>query len=198
MKLPAEPIVYCISEGRANSENFREVRDDILEKIKNAADRGVNMFQIREKVLSADLLYDLTIGAVSAAGESVRVLVNDRADIAMAAGAAGVHLPSRGLPARELRKHVPADMLIAVSTHSLEEVKAAKDDGADLVTFGPIFASPGKGDGVGIAALAEICSASGDLPVVALGGIDGGRINEVLRGGAFGFAAIRYLNELLS
>lgn len=193
-----KPIVYCISEGRADDDNFHLVKEDIVPKIGNAASRGVSMFQIREKKLSAARQFELAEEAVRAAGETgLKIIVNGRADIALAAGAAGVHLPADGVSAGHLRKCVPEDFIIGVSTHSVEETVAAMDDGADFVTFGPVFASPGKGRGVGLNYLAEVCATVAPFPVVALGGIDQGRIEVVFRNGASGFAAIRYLNGLL-
>jgi|SRR5687768_14424855 len=196
--LPEKPIIYCISEGRARDHNFQEIKADITAKIANAADRGVHLFQIREKQLSAGALFELAREAVNAAaGTLVQVLVNGRADVAVAAGAAGVHLPSNGLRPAELRKHVPSGFIIGVSTHSAEEILTAREQGADFAVFGPVFASPGKGNGVGLDLLRAAVPLAGPMPVLALGGIDEVRAAEVLAAGASGWAAIRYLNELL-
>jgi len=196
--LPDKPIIYCISEGRARDHNFQEIKADITAKIANAADRGVHLFQIREKQLSGGELFELAREAVNAAaGTLVQVLVNGRADVAVAAGAAGVHLPSNGLRPAELRKHVPSGFIIGVSTHSAEEILTAREQGADFAVFGPVFASPGKGNGVGLDLLRAAVPLAGPMPVLALGGIDEVRAAEVLAAGASGWAAIRYLNELL-
>ena len=196
--LPDKPIIYCISEGRARDHNFQEIKADITAKIANAADRGVHLFQIREKQLSAGALFELAREAVNAAaGTLVQVLVNGRADVAVAAGAAGVHLPSSGLRPAELRKHVPSGFIIGVSTHSAEEILTAREQGADFAVFGPVFASPGKGNGVGLELFRAAVPLAGPMPVLALGGIDEVRAAEVLAAGASGWAAIRYLNELL-
>lgn len=196
--LPEKPIIYCISEGRARGHNFQETKADITAKIANAADRGVHLFQIREKQLSAAGLFELAWESVNAAaGTQVQVLVNGRADVALAAGAAGVHLPSNGLRPADLRKHVPSGFIIGVSTHSADEVLIAREQGADFAVFGPVFASPGKGNGVGLDLLRAAVALAGPMPVLALGGIDQVRAAEVLAAGASGWAAIRYLNELL-
>lgn len=193
------PIVYCISEGLADNHNFTQAKQEIIQRISNAGRCGVGIFQIREKRLSAKRLFELTTAAADAArATGVKLLVNGRADIALAAGADGVHLPSDGLPAAELRQRLPEEFLIGVSVHTAGEAEAAKDAGADLVTFGPVFPSPGKGEGVGPERLREVCERLGPFPVVALGGVDGGRIRDVLEQGAAGFAAIRYLNECLA
>jgi len=197
VRLPDAPIICCISEGRANADNFREVRSSILEKIKIASRFSVNIFQIREKSLTAEQLFDLTSSAVDAANGQVLIFLNDRVDIALAAGAAGVHLPSCGLPVDWVRRHVGSGLLIGVSTHSMEEAVSARDSGADYAAFGPVFESPGKGNGVGMMELASVCAAAAPMPVLALGGIEEKQANEAIRSGAAGFAAIRHLNKLL-
>jgi thiamine-phosphate pyrophosphorylase len=198
-RLSDKPIVYCISEGLADDSNFTHVKREIIMRIRNAGRCGVTLFQIREKKLSAARLFNLSAEAAEAAREAgIRLLINGRADIALAAGADGVHLPADSLPADALRRSVPDDFIIGVSTHSLDEAAAAKDAGADLSVFGPVFESPGKGKGVGLERLAAICERLGSFPVLALGGIDEHRIDDVLRSGAAGFAAIRYLNECLT
>lgn len=199
MNLPsARPLVYCISEGRATPKNFHEIKQDILAKVRNADTLGVHIFQIREKQLPALLLFELAREAVQAAAcGRVRLLLNGRADVAIAAGAHGVHLPADGVPVRELRRLMPEEFIVGVSTHSVEEVMHAKEGGADLVTFGPVFASPGKGDGVGVGALRRACSAAGSMPVIALGGVDESSAAAAMENGAAGYAAIRYLNRVL-
>jgi thiamine-phosphate pyrophosphorylase len=197
--LPDPPIVCCISEGRADGRNFHEIQADIVSKIRTAAPAGVNLFQIREKSLSAAKLFELAESAVLAArGSGVKVILNGRADIAMAANADGVHLPGDGIPAAALRDRVPDGFIIGVSTHSTAEALAARDGGADYITYSPVFDSPGKGASVGLRALAEVCEAIAPLPLVALGGVDGTNIQDVLKHGAAGYAAIRYLNALFA
>ncbi|MGD9561669.1 MAG: thiamine phosphate synthase [Pyrinomonadaceae bacterium] len=196
--MPERPLVYCISEGLADESNFTETQNNIVERIRRSRACGVTHFQIREKKLAAANLFELSRKAAKASAEAgIKLLVNGRADIALAAGADGVHLPSDGLPIAGLKHCVPASFLIAASVHTLAEAMAAKAAGASMVTFGPVFASPGKGSGVGIEMLAEVCDRLGNFPVIALGGIDEDRIAEVIAGGAAGFAAIRYLNECL-
>src|SRR5688500_20324907 len=95
---------------------------------------AVPLVQIREKSLSARVLYELTIRATAIArGSTTRLLVNDRFDIARVAGADGVHLTSRSLPARVVRSICGEDFLIGVSTHSLQTALDARADGADFV-----------------------------------------------------------------
>jgi thiamine-phosphate pyrophosphorylase len=113
------------------------------------------------------------------------LLVNDRLDVALAAGADGVHLPSRGLPVEAARRIAPA-LLVGVSTHSRAEAERAARAGADLVTFGPVWATPSKaglGEPVGPGALADTVTAVA-IPVFALGGVDLDRASACLSVGA--------------
>lgn len=199
MTLPfPKPIRYCISEGDITTTNFSRKKKEIVANVQRAGDRGINLFQIREKCLEARLLFDLVRSVVEAACETnTRILVNGRFDIALSAGAHGVHLPSNGIPAGRLRVS-GSDFIIGVSAHSVAEIRAAKSDGADFVVFGPVFASPGKGSGLGLKKLRDACLAVAPFPVLALGGIDGSNIDKVCCSGAAGYSAIRYLNEVIS
>ena len=146
---------------------------------------SADYIQIREKDLSAKALLDLTRRAVAIT--KIPILVNGRADIALAAGARGVHLPAGSIAPRELRRMAG---LIAVSCHTLDEVRAAEAEGADFVVFGPIFATPGKGSPVGLDALAR-AAASVRIPVLALGGVTTANAILCVMSGAAGIAGIR-------
>jgi thiamine-phosphate pyrophosphorylase len=115
------------------------------------------------------------------------LLINDRADVALAAGAHGVHLPARGLSASDARA-LGFD-LVGVSAHSAEEVARAARDGADFAVFAPVYETPGKA-ARGEAALAETCRAS-PLPVLALGGVNETNAHRCIDAGARGVACIR-------
>lgn len=191
-----KPIIYLITKGEATESNFEQTRREILDILRVAVEERVSLIQLREKLLSARLLFELTAAAGEITNRSMtRLLVNDRADIAVAAGADGVHLTANSLPVDVIRKNFPSEFIIGVSTHSIEEVSKAAHDGADLAVFGPVFGSPGKGEPTGLAALADVCLAAGTLPVLGLGGIDGTNYGSVLAAGASGFAAIRGLND---
>ncbi len=191
-----KPFIYLITNGDADSGNFTLKKREILETVRAAAESGISMIQIREKSLSARLLFDLTRAAFEITRETdTKLLVNGRADIALAAGADGVHLPADGLPADVVRRSFPSDFLIGVSTHSVEEGFTAKANGADFATFGPVFESPGKGRPQGVEELTRVCELLDTFPVIALGGIDESNYRNVLEAGASGFAAIRFLNE---
>ncbi len=150
-RLPKFPIRYLITSGESDDKNFRVKKPEILNIIRRSADANIELVQIREKRLSARYLFELTASAVSAAkGSNTKVLVNDRFDIALATGAAGVHLTGSSMSPLIVRSEVPEKFLIGVSTHSLAEIIAASENGADFVLFGPVFATPGKGEAVGL------------------------------------------------
>jgi thiamine-phosphate pyrophosphorylase len=150
---------------------------------------GAGAVQLREKDLDDRALYDLTRLARAALPPATRLLVNSRLDVALAAGADGVHLPSDGVPVAALRARFGPELLIGRSTHTLAEVERARDEGADYATFGPVWTTPAKGAPAGIAELARVAAAG--LPVYALGGVTLERFVEAAAAGAAGIAAIR-------
>jgi len=161
----------------------------------------IDLIQIREKQLSAKFLYELsTRAADTTKGTATKLLVNDRADIAAAAGADGVHLASLSLPPSIVRRTFGADFLIGASTHSLEQVAAAARSGADFVVFGPVFDTLSKrqyGEPLGLAELKKVTSAVAPFPVLALGGVAMNNVADCIHAGAAGIAAIRILNDRL-
>jgi thiamine-phosphate pyrophosphorylase len=147
----------------------------------DAALAGVPAFsaavQLRAKSLVGRALHEAACALREVTRGRALLFVNDRFDIALAAGADGVHLPANGLPPRPARRGIDAahgKLLVGCSTHSLAEAKMSARGGADFVTFGPVFATPSKeryGPPVGLDALAETVAAL-RVPVYALGGID--------------------------
>jgi thiamine-phosphate pyrophosphorylase len=189
------PLLYLITQGEAGPTNFSQKKKEILQIVQAAIDVGVSLVQIREKGLEGRQLFELVKAAVEIAeGRETQILVNERFDVAIAAGANGVHLPAKALSAAVVRTSVPRLFLIGVSTHNTAEVESAVNGGADFVTFGPIFESPGKGSPVGLEELNIICKQFPDLPVIALGGVDESNLSDTLDAGAAGIAAIRLLN----
>ncbi|QQS32606.1 MAG: thiamine phosphate synthase [Acidobacteriota bacterium] len=183
--------IYVITDGTACDAEFGPHRHRILEHAAAAASNGATHFQIREKQLSAARLLELVRDAVRVvAGSGLKVLVNERADIAVAAGADGVHLTSRSFSAADVREAFGGELLIAVSTHSIDEVLRADEQGADLVVFGPVFDTPGKTT-AGIEKLKEACEKASGFPVIALGGIDISNAKDATEAGAAGVAGIR-------
>jgi thiamine-phosphate pyrophosphorylase len=191
---PEKPLIYLVSDGTIDENNFKERSAEFLDLLRAVVSACIPLVQIREKRLSARKLFELTRRSVEVTAHSAtKILVNDRADIALAAAASGVHLTSRSVPADDVRKHFSADLLIGVSVHFVEEIKTAAS-GADFALFGPVFDSPGK-SAVGLPALHDAVKAASGFPVLAIGGIDSSNYNAVLETGAAGFAAIRFLND---
>src|SRR5688572_21175886 len=120
-------------------------------------------------------------------------MVNDRFDIALAAGADGVHLTSTSLPAEIVSEICGSELLIGVSTHSLNEARLARNKGVDFVVFGPVFDTESKrkfGDPQGTEKLQEVTSTLGQLPVIAIGGVSVDNAGRCFAVGAAGVAAI--------
>ncbi len=197
LDLTGKPLIYLVTNGATTDKNFAEKKPNILKLIKNAVQAGISLIQIREKQLSARLVLELAAEAVKLTRETeTKILINDRADIALAANADGVHLTSCSLSAEIIRSNFPDDFIIGVSTHTLEEAEKAKKTGADFVTFSSIFESPNKNTPQGLEKLREVCEKLRPFPVIALGGINETNYKSVLKTGASGFAAIRFLNDI--
>ena len=151
---------------------------------------GVEWIQIREKELSARALFELVTTVMKLPNpHNSKIIVNTRADVAIAAGAAGVHLPS-GSPTARFWKS--PGFLIGVSCHTLEEVRQAEAEGADYVLFGPVFAPLSKSSGLeprGLEGLTQAASVV-RIPVLALGGIAHQNTAACIAAGAAGIAGI--------
>jgi len=157
--------------------------------VERAVARGVELVQIRDKGLEARALLELTRRVLDLTQRTkTRVLVNSRADVALAAGADGVHLPAGSIAPNTFRGIGVKQ--IGVSCHTVEEVRRAETEGANFVVFGPVFDSPGKGPAVGLGALREAASAVA-IPVLALGGVTEKNAPLCLDHGAAGVAGIR-------
>ena len=190
-----KPLIYLITDGEMTAENFSKKSIQTLNLIKKAVEAEISLIQIREKKLSAKLLFELALQATQITKNSItKLLINDRADIALAANADGVHLTANSLSAEIIRANFPRDFIIGVSTHSLEKANEAKNQGANFAVFSSIFYSPNKGKPVGLDTLREVCAKLKPFPIIALGGIDAANYREVLQI-ADGFAAIRFLND---
>ncbi len=151
---------------------------------------GVDWIQIREKDLSARALFKLVEAACKLPNpHGSKTLVNTRADVAMSAGAAGVHLPSGSPPARFWRR---PGFLVGVSCHSVEDVCRAEAEGADYVVFGPVFSPLSKPAGLEPKGLDELARAAKAvrIPVLALGGVTRENTAACVAAGAAGIAGI--------
>lgn len=158
--------------------------DDALETVARNLAAGVEMIQIREKELPTRELMRLVRAALALPNpHGTKILVNSRADIALACGAGGVHLTSDAPPPSAFRP-----LLVGVSCHRIDEVRRAEREGAGFVVFGPVF--EGKTAPVGLEGLAEACRAV-RIPVLALGGVTEENAASCLAAGAGGIAGIR-------
>jgi thiamine-phosphate pyrophosphorylase len=196
------PIIYPITSGETTAQT---TPDDtrflsILRLVQAAVAAEVPLFQIREKSLPARLLYELTTRAAEITrGSQTRLLVNDRSDIARAAGADGVQLTAHSLPPHVVRRIYGSEFLIGVSTHSLETARNGAKAGADFVVFGPVFETESKrvyGAPQGLEKLREVTAELRDFPVVAIGGITIENVEKCFAAGASGVAAIRLLSDV--
>jgi thiamine-phosphate pyrophosphorylase len=198
LRTPSQPPILCyVTDRRSLAE-----REDLPGHISRAIGAGVDWIQIREKDMPAHELLLLTRFAIDEAANNVRIVVNDRLDVALAAGAAGVQLGEQSLPVAAVNASrasgvIPKDFLIGASCHSLEAARAAERDGADYIFFGPVFATPSKakfGAPQGISRLAEV-SRTLKIPVLAIGGVNEENAADCFAAGAAGIAAIRIFQD---
>ncbi|HEV2420081.1 MAG TPA: thiamine phosphate synthase [Candidatus Acidoferrales bacterium] len=184
---------------------------DLLRQIERAAAAGVDWIQVREKDLTARDLDQFTRRAISAcnrAGVSKtppsQIVINDRVDVALAAGAAGVHLTEASTPPAEtvqwLRTgNAPENFAAGVSCHSPADAIAAEKAGANYIFFGPVYETPSKvrfGEPQGLGKLSEVCRAV-RIPVLAIGGVSDTNAAACIRAGAAGIAAIRLFQQVV-
>jgi thiamine-phosphate pyrophosphorylase len=165
----------------------------LIEVIARQLTAGVDMIQIREKDLAVHELVELVGGALSLPNpHGAAILVNTRLDIALACGAAGVHLPGDSPAPFRLRSITPPGFRIGVSCHSLDELRRSEVEGADFAVFGPVFpprSKPSYSPPKGLAILSEACRSVG-IPVYALGGVNEENAPRCVAAGAAGVAAI--------
>ncbi|MCI0489635.1 MAG: thiamine phosphate synthase [Blastocatellia bacterium] len=194
----SKPLVYLITDRRTlQTPTSEHDLSYLLAFIERALSGGVDLIQIRERDLAARDLFSLTETAARIAEPyDARILINDRADIAAAAGV-GVHLTTRSLRPETVREAFGPDILIGASTHSLEEATEAESSGADFIVFGPVFETESKkiyGPPVGLESLGEVAGEL-SIPVLALGGIKLSNFARALDRGAAGIAAISLFTE---
>lgn len=166
--------------------------DDTLDTIRYSAAAGVEWIQVREKHLPACELARWTAAAIEAAAGRSQVLVNTRVDVALACGAAGVHLPGGAPPPSVWRDLVPSSFLFGVSCHTVDEVCESEQNGASFAVFAPVFEPLSKDSALqpqGLDRLAEAARAV-RIPVLALGGITWENAPLCLAAGAAGIAGI--------
>ncbi|MBI5970751.1 MAG: thiamine phosphate synthase [Deltaproteobacteria bacterium] len=169
------------------------VNEGFFDRIKSALDAGVRAVQLREKELNArDLLQTAERLRLLTHGYGALFFINDRADVAKLSGADGVHLGQGGMSPAAARKILGEEAIIGVSAHNMTEARKAKKDHADFITLGPVYPTPSKahyGAPLGLKTLKKIAGLV-DIPVYAIGGINKGRVEEVIAAGASGVAVI--------
>ncbi|MEZ5284005.1 MAG: thiamine phosphate synthase [Vicinamibacterales bacterium] len=165
----------------------------LASQVRGALAGGIDLIQVREPDLDAATLARFLRHLFhTVPGSQARVVVNDRADVALAVGAAGVHLPERGLAPEAVRRIAPADWVVGRSVHGAESARASH--GATLLVAGTVQASASK-PGVsplGLEGLADIVRAASGTPVIGIGGLTDKDVEGVRQAGAAGMAAIGY------
>lgn len=164
----------------------------LIDCVREALEGGVTLVQYRAKTASSAEMYDEALQLKALCDNfNVPLIINDRLDIAMAVGAAGVHLGQDDLPCAAARRILGEDYIIGVSAHNPAEAKAALQSGADYLGCGAIFGTATKADvkKLGTDGLAAICREKG-LPVVGIGGVTADNYREVRAAGADGAAIV--------
>lgn len=184
MRLPSiYPITDAAISGLTHTEQVRRL-----------ASGGATLIQLRDKSASAREFFEEAAAAVNLGREiGVKIIINDRLDIALAAHADGVHLGQEDISPIEARRIMGADVIIGYSTHSVEQAQTAIGLPIDYLAFGPVFPTTTKANPdpvVGTGVIAEIKRISEDLPLVAIGGIGPGEVAAVLNAGADSVAMI--------
>jgi thiamine-phosphate pyrophosphorylase len=178
--------LYLITDRTASPRPPADVVEECLAAGLRAVQLREKDLPVREMLGLADTLREAT------RRHGARLLVNDRADVALAAGADGVQRTHASLPVSALRAISPAGFLVGASVHAAGEAREAVAQGADFVVFGPVYDTPSKqryGPPQGLAAL-EAAARAVDRPVLAVGGLTPARVPEVLAAGAAGVAVI--------
>ena len=170
-----------------------KVHSTLFTAVEDALKGGLKAVQLREKDLGPrDLLNMAYMMRDLTEQYNARLFINDRADIALAVGADGVHLGQNNIPAHAVRKISGNKLLIGVSTHGIDEATEAEKDGANFITLGPIYRTSSKtkyGKPIGIKILKEV-RANVSIPIFAIGGIKLDKVKEVTETGAEGVALI--------
>lgn len=165
----------------------------LVTAVEEALEAGVRAVQFREKDLPVREQLDMAYSMKDLTTRyNAMLFINDRVDIALCVGAEGVHLGQSGIPVHAVRDMAGNKLMIGASTHSLEEASIAEEEGADFITFGPIYDTPSKvkyGRPVGIDALKEV-NKKVSIPIFGIGGIKTDNIKDVIDAGAQGIALI--------
>lgn len=173
---------------------------DVLEKIENALRGGVDIIQVRSKQLTDGSLYQLSLRVKELASRYRKLFfINDRADLALAVDADGLHIGQDDMPVEAVRQifsRARADIFIGKSTHSIEQAFGTAAEDVDYIGLGPVFSTPTKADyvPVGPEIINEVCTGV-KKPVVVIGGINEYNLGNVLKSGARRIAVVRAIFE---
>ena len=186
--------VFCLVTDRHRTQG----EDQLIRLVRHATAAGVNLVQIRERALGDRRLLALTRSIVAAVEGTARVVVNDRVDVALAAGADGVHLRADSPPAAAVRAMVPAGFLVGRSVHGEAEAIDAAASDVDYLVLGTIFPTASKPAGVSPLGLKPLERAARAIavPILAIGGITADNVGQVAAAGAAGVAAIGLFADL--
>ncbi len=183
------PVLCMVTDRRRAG-----TAEALVARVAAAAAAGAQLVQVREPDLEARALLELVRAIVTAVhGSRTRVLVNDRLDVALAAGAHGVHLRGTSVPAARLRALAPPGFLVGRSVHAADEAARARADGGlDYLIFGTVFESGSKPEApaAGVTRLGDAVAAAAGLPVLGIGGVTVARSGMLAGAGCAGLAAI--------
>lgn len=200
-------LLYYITDRKGFAGNDPDQRAALLLRIAEAARSGIDYIQLREKDLQAaqlELLAREALHAIRDNSATAKLLINTHADIALAVGADGVHLPAGFPPADEIRDYWLRDSdrepLIGVSAHSVEDVRQAESNGAGFAVLAPIFEKTAtRAKGIGLKVLRQACARSPEphdgFTVLALGGVNLANARSCIDAGAAGIAGIRLFQQ---
>jgi thiamine-phosphate pyrophosphorylase len=194
---PAPGLICLVTDRRRLPE---PAQDNLVDLVRAASIAGVDIIQVRERDLDDRGLHSLTCRIVEAVhGTNAKVVVNDRVDIALAAGAAGVHLRGDSIAAGRVRAIVPPSFpgfLVGRSVHAVAEAASAGD--VDYLVAGTVYSTkskPAASTLLGTAGLGAICAVS-TAPVLAIGGVTADKLGELAAAGSAGVAAIGLFSDV--
>jgi len=189
---PEAPFVLCVVASPQHGG-----AEDASGRVKAAVRGGADAVQARAKGADGKIIHEFSSALSDAIGGDAFLLVNDRADVAKSLPGAGLHIPAGGLSVADGRKLLGPDRLIGASTHSIEEVEAYSEAGADYVIFGPVYETESKkqyGPPQGLDKLKEAVSAA-KIPVIAIGGIVPEKVPAIKKAGAKGVAVMSFVMD---
>jgi thiamine-phosphate pyrophosphorylase len=181
------PTLYAILDATPTQPT-----DSLVSLAQNLAKSGVQLIQLRAKDIPARQFQEIATALIAAAPKNVRIIINDRPDIASITHAAGVHVGQEDLPVEAARKICPTPQWVGISTHKLEQLRAATDTSADYIAVGPIYPTITKENPDPVVGL-DLIRAARKLtrkPLVAIGGITIKSAGEVFHAGADSVAVI--------